>query len=250
MSERDFLDLVVLGWLGVAAITAPFLFFVTAPYGRHARSGWGPTVPARAGWVLMEAPSALGFAVWFALGDPGGANLVFLALWEVHYLYRSFVFPLLMRPGGRMPVSILASGVLFNAINAYINGRWLFTLSGGTPIAWLADPRFLIGFVLFVAGLAIHVHADGVLRNLRRPGETGYRIPNGGLYRWVSCPNYLGETLEWTGWALATWSLPGAAFAIWTAANLVPRARSHHRWYCETFPEYPARRKAFLPGVF
>jgi hypothetical protein len=44
----------------------------------------------------------------------------------------------------------------------------------------------------------------------------------------VSCPNYLGEILEWIGWAIATWSLAGWVFAIWTMANLAPRAFTNH----------------------
>jgi protein-S-isoprenylcysteine O-methyltransferase Ste14 len=70
------------------------------------------------------------------------------------------------------------------------------------------------------------------------------------LYRWISCPNYLGEIVEWSGWALATWSLPGLAFAVWTAANLAPRAHSHHLWYREHFEDYPPQRKALLPGLW
>ena len=92
--------------------------------------------------------------------------------------------------------------------------------------------------------------ADLNLRGLRRPGETGYNIPYGGLFVWVSCPNYLGEIIEWFGWALATWSLSGLAFAAWTLANLAPRARSHHAWYHANFPEYPAERKALFPLIW
>ena len=54
----------------------------------------------------------------------------------------------------------------------------------------------------------------------------------------------------WTGWAVATWTFAGAAFALFTAANLVPRARAHHRWYRETFPDYPPERAAILPGLW
>jgi steroid 5-alpha-reductase/3-oxo-5-alpha-steroid 4-dehydrogenase 1 len=100
---------------------------------------------------------------------------------------------------------------------------------------------------LFVLGFSINLQADTILINLRQPGETGYKIPRGGLFRLVSCPNYLGELIEWTGWAIATWSLPGLAFAVWTAANLVPRALSHHRWYRDRFPDYPAERRAVIP---
>jgi steroid 5-alpha reductase family enzyme len=78
---------------------------------------------------------------------------------------------------------------------------------------------------LFLAGFIINRGADHVLRNLRKPGVAGYKIPYGGLYRWISCPNYFGEIITWIGWAVVTWSLPGLAFAAWTAANLVPRAR-------------------------
>jgi len=85
---------------------------------------------------------------------------------------------------------------------------------------------------------------------LRQPGETGYRIPQGGLYRWISCLNYFGEIIEWAGWAIATWSLPGLAFAVWTFANLAPRARAHHAWYHQHFPEYPRERRALLPGIW
>ena len=100
---------------------------------------------------------------------------------------------------------------------------------------------------MFVAGLAINIQSDQILIGLRKGRDTGYAIPRGGLYRWVSCPNYLGELIEWTGWAVLTWSTAGLVFAVWTAANLVPRAISNHRWYREQFSDYPANRKAVLP---
>ena len=108
----------------------------------------------------------------------------------------------------------------------------------------------LLFVALFLFGFAVTQHADRELFSLRRPGESGYKNPHGGLYRFVSCPNYLGEILEWCGWALATWSLAGLAFALWTIANLVPRARAHHRWYRTTFSEYPAERRAVVPFVY
>jgi protein-S-isoprenylcysteine O-methyltransferase Ste14 len=102
---------------------------------------------------------------------------------------------------------------------------------------------------LFAAGYALNRRSDRTLRTLRAPGETGYRIPRGGGFRWVSSPNYLGEIVEWLGWALATWSPAGLAFAVYTAANLAPRAVDNHRWYREKFPDYPADRRALVPYV-
>jgi protein-S-isoprenylcysteine O-methyltransferase Ste14 len=63
----------------------------------------------------------------------------------------------------------------------------------------------------------------------------------------VSSPNYLGEIVQWTGWAIATWSLGGLAFALYTAANLAPRALDNHRWYQDHFDDYPPRRRALIP---
>ena len=89
-----------------------------------------------------------------------------------------------------------------------------------------------------------------MLFSLREKGELDYKIPNGHMFKWISCPNYFGEILEWIGWALATWSLAGLSFAFWAIANLVPRARANHKWYKENFSAYPETRKALIPKVW
>ncbi len=241
----------VLVEIGLAVATVVGLRFITAPYGRHGRSGWGPTVPARVGWLVMESPAALLFLAVYLSGAhrAGLVPLVFLGLWELHYVQRAFVYPLLMRAGARMPLSIMAMAITFNVLNGYVNARWVSDL-GTYPPSWLYDPRMLAGVLLFLGGLAVNLDADRRLRRLRGPGETGYKIPQGGGYRWVSSPNYLGEMVEWFGWALATWSLAGLAFALYTTANLAPRALDNHRWYQEHFPDYPPQRRALLPRLY
>ena len=94
------------------------------------------------------------------------------------------------------------------------------------------------------------VCSDNELFKIRKNLGKGYGIPNGGFYRWVTCPNYLGEILEWIGWAIACWSLAGCSFAIWVIANLVPRARSNHQWYHEQFKDYPKKRKILVPFIW
>jgi protein-S-isoprenylcysteine O-methyltransferase Ste14 len=235
--------------IALAGLTFASLFFITAPYGRHGRKGWGPEVGQRLGWVLMELPASVLWLGIFALGSHAleVAPLALMAIWQLHYMNRTFVFPFRIKADGKTtPVSIVVTAIVFNTLNAYINARQVSEL-GSYGTEWLADPRFLAGAAVFLAGFGINQHADYVLMNLRKPGETGYKIPEGGLYRWVTCPNYLGEILEWTGWAIATWSLPGVAFTLYTIANLAPRALSHHRWYKEKFPGYPAGRRALVP---
>lgn len=227
------------------------LLFVPAPYGRYARRGFGPTLPARLGWVLMESPAAIFFAAVYFSGrrwaEP--VPLALLALWEFHYLYRAFLFPFQMHEGGRrMPVLVLLLAVGFNILNGWVNARWISDL-GTYPAGWLLDPRFLVGATLFFGGFALNVASDRALQRLRAPGESGYRIPRGGAFEWISCPNYLGEIVEWSAWALASWSLAGVAFALYTAANLAPRAFAHHAWYRAQFPDYPRQRRALIPFV-
>jgi 3-oxo-5-alpha-steroid 4-dehydrogenase 1 len=233
----------------LAAVTLAALSFIVAPYGRHARRGWGPTVPSRIGWIAMESPAVVAFTAFYLLGrhraDP--TPMVLLGVWLAHYVHRAFVFPFAMRATDkRMPVAIAAMGFSFNVFNAWINAWWISEL-GDYPVTWLADPRFVLGVTIFFLGLGTNIRADRRLMALRAPGETGYKVPHGGLYAYVSSPNYLGEIVEWLGWALATWSLPGLAFAVYTIANLAPRALHHHAWYRRTFPDYPRNRKALLP---
>lgn len=251
MNEPAIYHALLLGWFALAAITFCVLFFVTAPYGRHAERARGASLPSRLGWLIMESPSVLVFLACYAVGRPGLVAWIFFVMWQAHYVHRAFVFPFRLRdPSRPMPLYVVGSALFFTTVNGYLNGRWLTALGPGYSIDWLIDPRFLVGVGLFVAGFAINQHADRVLFSLRKPGETGYLIPRGGLYRFVSCPNYFGEILEWSGWALATWSPAGLAFALWTIANLVPRARAHHRWYLEKFPDYPRERRAVVPLVF
>lgn len=243
-----------LAWavMATGAVVFVSLFFVTAPYGRHTRAGWGPTVSNRVGWVVMESPAVLVFGAVFAVGRHAldAAPLALCALWMAHYVHRALVFPFRMRGGDKpMPASVAGMAILFNVINAYLNARWISEL-GRYPSSWLGDPRFVAGAVAFVAGMAINIQSDSILFRLRRPGEQGYKIPRGGAYRLVSSPNYMGELIEWGGWAVATWSLAGLAFFVFTFANLVPRAVANHAWYRRTFADYPKERRAVIPWLW
>ena len=231
--------------LAIAVVLIPVLAVVPAPYGRHARSGFGPTVPAKGSWVAMEAVSLFVFAaLWWQ--HPQRDTVVVLVLgaaWLVHYTQRTFVFSLLMRDEARrQPLLTMGLAMVFNFFNALGNA---VGLSARPP-----DAALVVGLLLFCFGFVVNLHADHVLRTLRKPGETGYRVPYGGLYRWVSSPNYLGEILEWVGFAVAAQSVAGWAFAAFTVANLAPRARTHHLWYRARFPDYPAGRRALIPFLW
>jgi len=248
--DASYLRTLMILWLCVALGTFFLLFFVTAPYGRHTRGGWGPALPARFGWILMEAVAPLAFLYFFLKGNksPNWVTVLFLGLFLLHYINRSFIYPFRMKNSDRpMALTVILMGMLFNSVNGLLNGRYLNLFAFRYAPGWLLDIRFITGVVLFFFGMAINLHSDGILRSLR--AESEYRIPHGGAFQLVSCGNYLGELIEWIGWAFLTWSLAGLTFTVWTAANLVPRALAHHRWYQSKFPDYPQKRKAIIPYI-
>jgi 3-oxo-5-alpha-steroid 4-dehydrogenase 1 len=242
---------VVLAWIALALILFPIQLFVTAPYGRHVRDGWGPRIPNRLGWFAMEIVSLIVFAALF-LGGPTHKSVpmwIFFALWVAHYTNRSLIFPWRVHTTGKtIPLTIVASAIGFNVVNAGLNGFYLGSLTT-YPLSWLTDPRFIIGLAIFLAGAATNIWADNKLIALRSGGGTDYAVPHGGAFELVSCPNLSGEILQWFGFALLCWNLPALSFAIWTAANLIPRAISHYRWYRTHFADYPKSRRAVIPGI-
>lgn len=236
-----------------ALVTFVSLLFVDAPYGRHLSDGWGPSIPVRLGWVIMESPACLVFLYFFLSGPNSGAipAIALCLMWQLHYVHRSFIYPfkLNVREGARTSLFVIIPGLLFCAINGYLNGAYIAHYSEHLNNDWLTDWRFIVGVSLFAIGYYVNKQSDTILKNLRSDGSKGYKIPYGGMFKWVSMPNYFGELLTWTGFALASWSLAGLSFVCFTAANLIPRALSNHRWYKETFAEYPVDRKAVIPKL-
>lgn len=147
-----------------------------------------------------------------------------------------------------MPWLIVGSGVFFNLVSGFSLGYY-FTHFAHYTSAWFIDIRFIAGIILFFTGMYINWKADDKLIHLRKPNETHYVIPEKWLFNYISCPNLFGELIEWLGFTLLCWNLPALGFFIWTAANLIPRALSHHKWYKEMFPGYPLQRKAIVPYI-
>ncbi len=252
MNEVEFFDLLLIAFGLASVIIFIVLFFISAPYGKHVRTNWGPIINNKYGWFIMEVPTVFIYLLFFFLGNKTVkiVPIIFLIIWETHYIQRAFIFPFLIRGSNKMPISIILFGMLFNCVNTYIQSRWVNTFSKDYNITWVFTPFFIGGIILFFVGFIINLQSDHIIRNLRAPNESNHKIPQGGLFKYVSCPNYLGEIIEWGGWAIMTWSIPGVIFLAWTFANLAPRARSNHLWYKNHFSDYPEKRKALIPFIF
>jgi len=250
LSEQTINQLSI-GWLAIAIILIPLQLWIAAPYGRHTKTkGWGPMIPNRVGWIIMEIFSPV-IVCFFFFSGPNSHNLVFrlmIALWVLHYINRTLIWPFRIRDSGKkMPLTIPMSAIFFNLVNGFLNGYFLGYLAPAPDSSYLLNPHAIAGIILFFTGVFINIKSDNILIGLRKPGETGYKIPRGFLFNYVSSPNLLGEMIEWAGFALLCWNLPALSFAVWTICNLGPRAIHHHHWCHQKFPEYPKNRKALLP---
>ena len=178
--------------------------------------------------------------------------LIFFLLFQLHYFQRAFVFPFLLKGKSRMPLAIMMMGMLFNLLNGFMQGEWLFYLAPETlyTLDWLKTPQFIFGVLLFFTGMGINWYSDYVIRHLRKPGDTQHYLPLQGMYRYVTSANYFGEIIEWAGWAILTWSLSGLVFLWWTVANLVPRANAIWHRYKEEFGDAVGNRKRVFPFLY
>ena len=249
----DTFNILLFFWMGVAIIIIPVMMRVTAPYGRHTNKSWGMLINNRLGWFIMEIPVIVVFSVLVFTG-PAIKTLpvyFFFGLFMLHYVNRVFIFPFMLRGRNKkMPLLIALLAVVFNLFNGFFNGYWFGYLNDTSySISWFYDWKFILGMILFASGMVLNITADQKLIHLRNGGGVDYSIPYGGLFKYVSSPNLLGEIIEWTGWAIMCWCLPAFSFALWTAANLVPRAIAHHRWYRTRFENYPRERRAVFPFI-
>lgn len=253
---EDFYYSVTALMAAMAVIVFIALQRVSAGYGILYTRKWGPTLDNRTGWVAMEAPAFVSMLCFWLLSPRSGAvaPAVMASLFLLHYFQRSFVFPFLIRGKSRMPVAIVVMGVTFNIVNAYLIGGWLFWVApvGRYTVSWLCDPLFILGAVVFFFGMWVNLQSDYIVRHLRKAGDTRHYIPCGGFYRYVTSANYFGELVEWTGYAILTWSVGGAVFALWTFANLAPRARKLTARYEEEFGDDYRRlhRRHIIPFIY
>ena len=272
-------------WAAAGLAAFPFLFFVSAPYGKLARDGWGAPIDGRLGWFLQELPSPLaliralmvhhraddpssscGAGGWTADDGAPSMALVAAALWCAHYANRAVRYPLTRRMSPTT-FPVVLSAVAFNVVNGTVCGSELARRG-----CEAFGARNVPGLALMLLGVVINVTADEHLRALRgkkdgggegrrrrdnkmADGKSGeHAMPAGGLFDRCVCPHYLGELIEWCGFAAMTGTASACAFAFWTFANLFPRATAYREWYRERFGGATAvsrlpPRRAMIPFI-
>ncbi|CAD5116235.1 DgyrCDS5146 [Dimorphilus gyrociliatus] len=185
-----------LGMIFLAPIVYLRLVYVqNAPYGRY-------DVPStfkinvKLAWFVQELPAFLIPVLLYMFTNSPKAdqpiNLILLGMFMLHYAQRTFVYPFLIRGGKPSAAYVVVAAFAFCVINGYMQGFYLLKV-GNYPSDWLNSPKFMLGSTLFLFGFVMNLHSDHILRNLRKPGETGYKIPQGGLFEYFTCGNLWSE---------------------------------------------------------
>ncbi|MDB4050859.1 DUF1295 domain-containing protein [Flavobacteriaceae bacterium] len=231
-------------WILIAIIILPINLIYKAPYGKHSTKKWGKSIDNKTGWILMEFPALITCPlVYSVMIEEINLSGVFIVLWIIHYFNRTIIYPLRIKTKGKkIPIAIVSSAFFFNLVNGVLNGYFI-TLIRFESISFI---YLISGLFVFIIGFYINISSDNTLIKLRT-NQKGYVIPNGGLFNYVSCPNFFGEIIEWLGFAIMTLNPGSISFLIWTICNLIPRSKAHHKWYQENFKNYPKKRKAVIP---
>jgi hypothetical protein len=231
-------------WILIALIIFPINLIFKAPYGKHSTKKWGKTIDNKTGWFLMELPALVTCpSIYFIVVEEISLSIGFVFIWITHYFNRTIIYPLRIKTKGKkIPIAIVASAFFFNLINGFLNGYFISLINFGS----LSFTYIISGLLIFIIGFYVNVSSDNKLIKLRT-NQKDYVIPKGRLFNYVSCPNFLGEIIEWLGFAIMTLNLGSISFLIWTICNLIPRSKAHHKWYKENFEKYPTTRKAVIP---
>lgn len=247
----------VAAWSFLAVVTFFLLLRVDAPYGKFSQRRWWTVaaVDGKWGWFVQEMVSPwslLYFYYTFVLDtneftDP--AVWYLLSLWLAHYLHRACIYTWMVPSMHETHLTVVCLAMVFNLVNGYLNAKALSQASS-IEHGW----NLAFGSLVFFSGMFINIHSDYRLMALRTRSSSKnklkkiYVIPEGGWFDLVSTPNYFGEILEWTGFAVMAQTSAAWSFVLWTACNLIPRALRTHHWYHKRFgKKYPHQRKAIIP---
>jgi len=238
-------------------------------------------VNGQVAWMLMELVSPYCLLRTY-LSAPGRSSpsivplpsTLLLFFFLAHYANRAVINPIRSPSRSEVHIAIPIIAAVFNYLNGSLIGAWLAFMNTALPVQ-VTTKWFWIGLGGAVVGMVSNIWHDELLMRLRdqrkEDGENRYKIPYGGLFRFVSYPNYLSEWFEWLSFAiacstlfaaspLAPWTMsrmpfswkyfplnPPWAFLINEVATMLPRAISGHRWYKTKFDNYPKERKAVIP---
>ncbi|KAK3070709.1 3-oxo-5a-steroid 4- dehydrogenase [Teratosphaeriaceae sp. CCFEE 6253] len=148
-----------------------------------------------------------------------------------------------------------ASNIFKNSFHYWVLSGLLIAYFTYSPASMTASNGNTLmtyaGLALFAIGELANLNTHLVLRGLRSAGGTERGIPRGLGFDWVTCPNYLFETIAWAGILLINRSWSTAVFIAVAAAQMAVWAKKKEgRYRKELGGKYKKKRFAMIPGVW
>jgi 3-oxo-5-alpha-steroid 4-dehydrogenase 3 len=113
----------------------------------------------------------------------------------------------------------------------------------------------LITSMIFIYLWCKQYESNMIFINLRKGKEgkintESHSMPTGGLFKYVSSPHMTTEVGMYLVLYVLLYKNPTYVYCLaWVITNQFSNALLTHKWYKQTFANYPRERKAFIPFV-
>lgn len=148
-----------------------------------------------------------------------------------------------------------AKNIFKNSFHYWVLAGVLIAYFTYSPTSATAAPSNALltgaGLAMFTVGELGNLNTHLVLRSLRSPGGTERGVPKGIGFDWVTCPNYLFESIAWIGILLINRSWSTAVFIVVAVGQMALWAtKKENRYRNELGTKYRKKRYSMIPGVW
>jgi len=169
-------------------------------------------------------------------------------LWMVHYTKR-LLETLFVHEFGTLTMPIFN---LFKNCAYY----WSFAAAVGYNVNIpteheLPSWHLYLGFPWFCCFMILNFLCHLRLKYMRRPGCNDFVIPHGGLFEYITCPNYFCEIMTWFGFNILTgFTIAGVAFNIVGTLQMIQWATQRRDKFIKLFgSKWPKNRYVLFPFI-
>ncbi|XP_060184464.1 steroid 5-alpha-reductase DET2-like [Lycium barbarum] len=205
-------------------------------------------IPSKVGMIFAYSPSLIACLSFFWIFPTGGIRFFLLnSAMTIHFFKRVLEVLFVHKYSGSMALksAVTISTSYFIASSSLIYIQHL-TKGSTEPII---DLKYL-GSIVFLVGIIGNFYHHFLLSKMRKKGESGYKIPKGGLFSLVICPHYLFEIVTFLGFSLISQTLFSFSSTIGTVFYLMGRSYATRKWYLSKFEDFPRSVKALIPFIF
>ena len=241
------------------ACSSPFLFLnealgiLSLGYSKFAKQEQGYSLPSRLGMFLIYFPPVLLFPGVLVANEVTWTSwhMLVTALMMLHFGKRCFETLFVHKYSGVMNGwTVVTIGGLYACLSALLGLVAVEEVSVSMAESAAFSQWLGLGLGVWILGTVINAYHHVLLANLRKPGETGYKLPKGGLFGLVACPHYLGEIIAWCGYMIFFRHVGAYAATLTMSLYLLGRAHNTVKWYRGRVEGVPENWKRVIPFVY